>query len=307
VRALWRRLPWLCNRFPDRQAAAVAAILAGLAYAALAGFALPTQRAAVMLTAGLGAILLRRSLQPLHALALALLGVLLFDPAAVRAAGLWLSFAAVAAILAATQGRQRAGRLAGVRGLVRIQLAIALVLAPLLLYLQQVPAPWAPLVNLFAVPWFSLFLVPLLLAGGLLLTVGMGGLLGLAAAPLSWTLTGLAWAAGLPGPQPWLPVPSLATALLGVAGALWLLGPPALPGRYLGLLLLAPLGMGSPRGPCASPCWTWARGSRRWWRPARTPWSSIPDPASARASRPVRGWCFPISASGEGGGWTCWC
>ncbi|MBI3547245.1 MAG: ComEC family DNA internalization-related competence protein, partial [Gammaproteobacteria bacterium] len=86
-------------RLPAPMFGAICALLAATAYAALAGFVIPTQRALIMLTVAMSGILLRRRFAPSLLLAVAALLVLLYDPLSVMAPGFWLSFAAVAIIL----------------------------------------------------------------------------------------------------------------------------------------------------------------------------------------------------------------
>ncbi|EDY86652.1 DNA internalization-related competence protein ComEC/Rec2 [gamma proteobacterium HTCC5015] len=73
--------------------------LSAAAYASLAAWTLPTQRAFVMLSLLVLAQCLRRSASSLNAWAAALVALLLLQPMSVFSAGLWLSFAAVAWIL----------------------------------------------------------------------------------------------------------------------------------------------------------------------------------------------------------------
>lgn len=162
ARRLWRCFPRLCARWPAPVAAAPVAMLAALGYAALAGFSVPTERALIMLWVAMLGIVWRRTVAPFHALALALLLVLLWDPLAVISAGFWLSFTAVAVILLMAPGGGRFSWL-------WLQLAISLALAPLLVWQQMQLSLLSPLVNLLAIPLFSLLLVPLVLSGGLLL------------------------------------------------------------------------------------------------------------------------------------------
>ncbi len=239
---IWRRLPGLALRFPAPQAAAVGALAAAAGYAALAGFAIPTQRALIMLAVLFGALLLKRVSRPFHSLALALFLVLLLDPLAVLSVGFWLSFAAVAAILYGMAGRLEQSR--GPRQWGRIQWLVVLALAPLLMAFHLQVSLAAPLVNLLAVPLFTFAVVPLALGGTLLslITESAGAtLLSLVAWLLGHFLDllerlsatpWLAWSApGLPG---WVWAPAL-------FGILLLLMPRGLPGRWLGLLLLSPL------------------------------------------------------------------
>jgi competence protein ComEC len=238
---LWRRFPWLCLRIPAQQAAACGAITGATCYAALAGFPIPTQRALLMLLIVMGGLLLRTGIRPLHGFAMALMVVLALDPAAPLAAGFWLSFAAVGVILAALVGRT--GRSSKIGALVRIQWMISLGLAPLLLlWQQQVPAV-APLVNLVAVPLFSLLIIPLSLFAVTIsqLSAEIGALLIQTSGWLiEWSLRLMEVVVSVP----WrLPAPASPTPYhwlsLG-SGVLLLLLPRGLPGRWLGGLLILP-------------------------------------------------------------------
>lgn len=88
----WRRIPALALRLPAQKAGLVAACIAALLYALIAGFAVPAQRTLYMLLVAGLAMLSGRIIAPSRVLALALLVVLLIDPWAVLAAGFWLSF-----------------------------------------------------------------------------------------------------------------------------------------------------------------------------------------------------------------------
>ena len=247
VRWLWSRSARASLRWPAPKAGALAALLAAGAYAALAGFAVPTQRALVMVAVVMLAVILQRQVRPSSLLALALLVVLVIDPLAVLAPGFWLSFAAVAAILLGMSGRLGGTR--GWRGWGRVQWVVALGLLPLLILLFQRASVVAPLANLLAVPWVSFFTVPLTLLGSvawLVFPLLGEGLLTLAAWSLSalwWLLEGLGewpfaqWSPALP------PLWAVGCALPGVA---LLLLPRGLPGRWLGLVWLLPLWLARP-------------------------------------------------------------
>ncbi|HFC54351.1 MAG TPA: DNA internalization-related competence protein ComEC/Rec2, partial [Gammaproteobacteria bacterium] len=258
---LGRYLWTLCGRaaliVPAPQAAAALALLLAAAYAALAGFSIPTRRALIMVAAVMVALLLRRQVTPARALLLALGGVLLMDPVAVVTAGFWLSFAAVAVILYGLGGRLRGT--GGWRQWGRVQWVVALGLLPLLaLFFQQVPL-LSPLANLLAVPWVSMAVVPLTLLGAacVLLYPPLGGwLLGLAADLLGWLWPILEWLAGLdfsrwqPGGEPssW----ALAAAAIGI---LWMLAPRGVPARWVGGVWLLPLVVAAPQRPAPGEAW----------------------------------------------------
>lgn len=238
---LWRRSAGLCRHLPAPHAGALGALAIAATYALLAGLSLPTQRALAMLAAGLAAFLLRRNTTPRLLLAVALLAVLVLDPSAVLSGGFWLSFAAVAVIFVAVTGT--AGHPRAVTWLV-VQWSIALGLMPVLAAWGLPVAGSAPLVNLVAVPWFTLVIVPLALTS--VATVLVAG--GPATALLDFTLwllshtyavldavasaAGWVWNPGDAGP--W-------ALLLAGAGVLVLLLPLPLRLRSLGMAMLLPL------------------------------------------------------------------
>ncbi len=253
---LWRLVGWLTLRVPAQQGAAVAALLAATIYAALAGFAVPTQRALIMLAVLLGAGILRRSGQPARNLAIALFMVVLWDPMAVLSIGFWLSFAAVGVILYGITGRHGESGLFWKWG--RVQWLVTIGLAPLLIAAGLKVSLAAPIVNLIAVPLFSFIVVPMVL-GGLLLSLfteaigfpllaAAGWLLQYGVDLLS-QLAGVEWLTWVRSTPPlwvWLP------ALLGI---LILLMPRGLPARWLAIVLLSPLLLTSPQRPQMGALW----------------------------------------------------
>lgn len=241
LRWLWSLWPRLCLRVPAQRVGLYGSAALAVIYAFLAGFQPPVARAMFMLLILVLAAAMHRLDQPSRALAWAWLLILLLDPFAVLAPGLWLSFGAVAAIFYLSRGRWR--QLAGWKLAVQLQLFLSLVLAPLTLGYFQGFAWASPLINLVAVPLFTL-LSPLLLVAVLAAAVsdGVGAwLLQLSADAMAWSLQALrflsealpqAWIAGSP---PW---PALA---LAVIGSVLLFSPRGLPLRWLGLLCFMPL------------------------------------------------------------------
>ena len=165
---LWRRTPRLCEQVPARVAGAVAGLIAALIYALLAGMSLPTQRALIMLSVFTCALLSRRASGPSQALALAAVGVLLWHPPSILSAGFWLSFGAVATILATLS---LASREAYWRSAIRVQLALSLALWPVVAAFGMPASGVAPLVNLLLVPLFGFLVIPISLLGTALLAL----------------------------------------------------------------------------------------------------------------------------------------
>ncbi|HEX5788268.1 MAG TPA: ComEC/Rec2 family competence protein, partial [Woeseiaceae bacterium] len=153
------------------RAALVGALLFAVGYAAISGFAVPAQRASLMLGLFVLAALSRRQVDAARVLAAAALAVLCADPLAALQPGFLLSFAAVAILLWLGRRRVRpvGGRLvraaAGLSALAVVQVALLLGLAPLCAVLFDRISLAAPAVNLLAVPVFSLVTVPAALLG----------------------------------------------------------------------------------------------------------------------------------------------
>jgi competence protein ComEC len=244
VAALWRRSPRLVLRLPVRKAAAVAAVLGAAGYALLAGFAVPAQRTLYMVAVVAVALWLDRMQSSSRVLAAALAAVLLLDPWAVMSPGFWLSFGAVALMLYVGAGA--AARPHWLAHWGRLQWAITVGLAPLVLLLFQQVSLVSPVANAIAIPVVSLIVTPLALAAA----VTPGPWLAEAAhAVLAALMPVLDWLAQLPGaawrqhaPAPW-------TAVLALLGAAWLLAPRGVPARFAAPVLFVPLFAVRPDGP----------------------------------------------------------
>lgn len=143
----------------------VSVLLCCLIYALAAGFTVPTRRALVMVVVGGWLVLMGRQAPVWQAFLAALAAVLVLDPFAPLDQGFWLSFMAVAVLIAVFSGR-----LAGtgsVTGLVLAQLAVFGGLWPVLEIFGQSQPPVGLVANLVAIPWVSLVVMPLLVTGGL--------------------------------------------------------------------------------------------------------------------------------------------
>ena len=164
-RWLWSRRAKNLLLLPATEAAAIGGFFTALFYAALAGFAIPTQRALIMVTTVMIAVIMRRPTTPLSIIAFSLLLILFWDPFAVLSAGFWLSFSAVAVILYSSQNRFPSPRWQWLK----IHTLIAFGLSPLLLLFFMKTSLIAPLANMIAVPFISLIIVPILLLASLML------------------------------------------------------------------------------------------------------------------------------------------
>ena len=259
---LWRRSSALMLALPARKAAALAGFLAALGYCLIAGFAVPAQRTLYMVGMVALALWTDRVSSVSRVLCAALLLVLLLDPWAVLAPGFWLSFGAVAVILYVATGRLRAGQalalgdgVAHGHGLLqwgRVQWAITLALAPLLLVWFQQMSLVSPLANAVAIPLVSLVVTPLALAGSVL---PFDFILKLAHALMAGQMWLLEWCAALPAAVWQQHAPAAWTVALALAGTAWLLLPRGVPARWLGLTLMLPMFTVVPSGPAAGALW----------------------------------------------------
>ncbi|KAB8180675.1 DNA internalization-related competence protein ComEC/Rec2 [Lysobacter maris] len=240
ARGLWWGWPGLARRIPRPVAAALAGLAGGIAYAAVAGFALPTVRTVLMIGAVAAMRVSRRRFGPAAALAAAALAILLVDPLSVLSAGFWLSFAGVAWLLWCLPGFERRP----LRGFLSAQAVATIGLLPLGVALFGQASLAGPVANLVAVPWWSLVVVPLSLLG-----TGLEGLHGGLGAwawrlsawcfDLSWPL--FEWLGASPLAVRWLPESRWFALPMALLAAFWMLLPRGLPARGLALLLWLPL------------------------------------------------------------------
>lgn len=163
ARALWSRRPQAGLALRDF--ACLAALPGACAYAWLAGFSVPTQRALIMLACLTAAGLARRPAGAARVLALALVAVLAARPLSTLSASFWFSFGAVAVIVTLSRALPRRPRALFWGAL---QVCLSLVMLCLTLTVFGLAAPLAPLINCVAVPFVGLLLLPccLLAAAG---------------------------------------------------------------------------------------------------------------------------------------------
>jgi competence protein ComEC len=240
VLRLWRRTR-LALYLPALRAATVAGLLAAIAYAALAGFAVPAQRTIYMLAVVAVALWMGWSTRPAVVLAWAAAVAVAIDPMAVIAPGFWLSFGAVAVLMLAGAGRIRPSHWA--LTWLRAQWAITIALVPALLAMFQQVSLVSPLANAFAIPAISLVVVPLSLLAAL---VPVDALAIAAHAVMAACMVPLQWLSDLPAAVWQQHAPAAWTIPLAVAGAAWMLLPRGVPARWVGAFLFLPMLVQAP-------------------------------------------------------------
>lgn len=263
VGVMWRRAG--CQRFPlalwwpAPKAAAVAGLVAAIGYGAVAGWGVPARRAVGMVAIVVVALLSGRFAAPSYALAWALAVIVAFDPWAVVAPGLWLSFGAVAALVLAgrrwrpgASGRRRgavdparggrpgagrhgareAGRHSAPRRAwtvvaraTRAQFAVTIGMVPLsLAWFGAVPL-LGPVANAVAIPVMTLVVTPLALLSLVLPAVLAQWTLAVAHWVVVWLAEWLAWLASGPGAVWRAGVAPTWVLAMAVAGAVVVLMP----------------------------------------------------------------------------------
>jgi competence protein ComEC len=244
VAAMWRRSPRLAHAWPTPFAARWGGVLLATGYALVAGWGVPAQRTVGMLALTVGLLQLGLCWPPLLVCLWAGALVAALDPWALLQPGFWLSFVAVALLIASHPAGPQAEAPTGWRTRLRAALAAALrqqvvatlALAPLTLLLFEQISVVGVLANLVAVPWVTLVVTPLALAG--LVVAPVWALADWALQPL---LALLAWFGQWPVAVWTVPAAPPWAGALGLLGGALLVLPLPWRARLAGLPLLLPL------------------------------------------------------------------
>nr|WP_283254300.1 DNA internalization-related competence protein ComEC/Rec2 [Ramlibacter paludis] len=244
IGALWRRSTALCLAWPAQHAALLGGLVLATAYAVFSGWGVPSQRTIWMLAC---VALLRLGARdwpwPVVWL-LACATVVTVDPWALTQPGFWLSFVAVGVLFATDSGVRaqpvqpstRHRLLAALQAMAREQWVVTLALTPLSLLLFGQVSLVGLLANLGAIPWVTLVVTPLGLAGVVLPWLWT---------PAAWAVEALAtvlqWLAAWPLATWSAPAAPLWAGAAGVLGGMLLVMPLPVTARALGLPLLLPV------------------------------------------------------------------
>lgn len=235
VRQALAMIPRVALRWPIKKWAAVAALLAIAFYAFFTTPNVPTQRAWLMTSIVLVAVLADRTAISLRLVAWAALAILLVVPEALLGPSLQMSFAAVVALVAAWEGlkeplaRWRADSGALRRGLLALAgvgmttLVAGFASAPYALYHFNRFAAFGLVANLIAVPLTSVVVMPLAVLAFLLMPLGLAWI---ALIPMGWAVEAIIavarWVAGWEGAVSLLPaMPTWGLVAISLGG-LWL-------------------------------------------------------------------------------------
>ncbi len=250
---LWRRSNRLCLWLPAPSAALLGGVLLATGYALFSGWGVPSQRTILML-GSVGLLRLSGKTWPWPQVwLLACAVVVLVDPWALLQAGFWLSFVAVGVLFSSASSGALGGAvaspqepgfwrtkaalvLAGVKSTLKEQWVITLALTPLTLLLFGQVSLVGLVANALAIPWVTLVVTPLAMAGVLL-----SPLWDLAALALAALSSYLQLLAALPFATLSVAQAPLWAGLAGVLGGVLLVLPLPLSVRLAGLPLMLPV------------------------------------------------------------------
>jgi competence protein ComEC len=243
---LWRCSARLCLAWPAQHAGLAGGVLLAAGYALFSGWGVPAQRTVLMLAAVAVLRLGARDWPWPWVWLLACATVVGLDPWALTQAGFWLSFVAVGVLFASGPARESPAEPAAVAlsrrllraaaAMAREQCVVTVALTPLSLLLFNQVSLVGLFANMLAIPWVTLVVTPLGLAG-----VALPSLWTLAAAAVDLLATVLRLLASLPMASWSAPAPPLWAAAAGVAGGLLLAARLPWSARLLGAPLLLPV------------------------------------------------------------------
>jgi competence protein ComEC len=239
---IWSQFYFLTQRIPAPLFASLMAFAGAFLYALLSGFALPAQRALIMIAVFLMALFSARQILIIYVICIAVILVLVWDPFAIIAADFYLSFMAVIFILYIS--RFRINKYHNLTRWIRLQCLLNIALCPILIFwFKQVPL-YSVLANVIAIPVIGFLVVPLTLIALILLF------------PLPEIAQFLYRLIDKINEQHWayleflsqqnnavVPVAAanLFSLILAIVGVSILLMPKGLPVRWLGILYIMPL------------------------------------------------------------------
>jgi len=235
VRALLALVEPVALRWPIKKIAAVAGLLAAVAYTMLVGAPVPTLRSVLMTGVVLLAIVVDRSALSVRLIAFAAVVALLVGPDELVGPSFQMSFGAVLALIAAYEvlnphivrwhtGAGWLGRAAlYLGGLASTSVVATLATTPFSLFHFQQIAFYGVFANMVAVPLTSFWVMPWSLIVYLLMPLGWEGP---AVTAMGWGVTGVIWTAkavsDLPGATAIVPAMPLWGLVAVTGGGLWL-------------------------------------------------------------------------------------
>lgn len=234
-RLLFACIPAIALRYPIKKWAAFLALLASYVYLRVSGSPVSAERAFFMVSLIFIAILLDRNPTPMRSVAIAAFCIMLYEPEAVLTASFQLSFSATAALIASYEwGADWFAKRSKEHGfsLWRVFFYFSAVIAtsfiawlgtePFIIYHFNQFSSYSLIANTIAEPLVSFILMPLVIAGVLLLPFGISWI---AFKPMQYGVDLLLmianWTAHLPHAMWIVPNPNDYGFALAVFGGIW--------------------------------------------------------------------------------------
>ncbi|MDA0909983.1 MAG: DNA internalization-related competence protein ComEC/Rec2 [Proteobacteria bacterium] len=170
LRVLWSCSVRLCQWLPAQKAGLIAAVISAFGYSLLAGFAIPTERAFIMVLVFSVGLFINRKINSFYLLLMAGVIIVLWQPLSLFEPGFWLSFMAVFFLIIINRSLLS---LAKFKRYLLIQLLLMILLIPLTIFWFQGFSMVGVIANLVAIPWVSFLVVPSLFINLLLLLFGI--------------------------------------------------------------------------------------------------------------------------------------
>lgn len=238
VRWMFALLPMGGSYLLLRAVPAFASIAASGIYAAVSGFAVPSQRAWFIVVVVSTCYLIGRKLNPWRLLLFAAIAVLLVNPLAATQNGFWLSFGAVFSLLLSFAYRARV--IGAVKGVLLMQWSVFVGLSILLFACQLPLSGWSPLANIVAVPVVSLLVIPSLFLAALFSLISQSiafFFFNMSHIVLQKVWDLLSWMSRV-DLNVWFSIGNVWLLVVGFIGAVFILLPRALALKLPGLILL---------------------------------------------------------------------
>lgn len=243
VNKIARLLPKLLLRMPASRIAEMAALCAAILYSTLSGFAIPAQRASIMLfILMIGNIFFRRASMWYRWVA-AMMIVLIINPYDCCEASFWLSFIAVGLLIWVMSNRLRSPSHLISWG--KMQMTMVIGLMPLMFWFFQQVSIVSFIANAIAIPWVGFLILPIALSACVMcvfhffwLSQTLFWLSGKSLYPLWKILSFLSNASFASWHHAF---PSALILLVGMMGVIVLLSPRGFPAKWMGCFGLLPV------------------------------------------------------------------
>ncbi|MCE2992312.1 MAG: ComEC family competence protein [Candidatus Jidaibacter sp.] len=197
-RFLLTRIPYMINHYDLKKISAAIGILGSFFYLIIAGAPISAQRAFIMSSLTLFAIIIDRKSNPMRSVATAAIIILLLTPENLFTPSLQMSFAACISLIAgyaATTNLLKAysSKFGGyILGIVISTLLAGSATTPFVIYHFNQFSTYSLITNLFAIPLTNFIIMPLGVASLLLMPINLDWL---TLPPMAWAIDAMVWIA----------------------------------------------------------------------------------------------------------------